>query len=64
MNEILTTFLAGILAGVVMTCILFTGAFVRALRGWERADNRIEDLEAQLQELQSPLEFTDERSES
>jgi TRAP-type C4-dicarboxylate transport system permease large subunit len=56
MSEIIQTFVAGILAGIVMTCILFAGAFFRALRGWERAQNRIEDLETQLEQLQSDAE--------
>lgn len=53
MSEIIQIFVAGVLGGVVITCVLFAGAFLRALRNWERAENRIEDLEGQLEQLQS-----------
>jgi hypothetical protein len=56
MSEVIQLFVAGVLAGVVMTCVLFAGAFFRALRGWERCQNRIEDLETQLEQLQSDQE--------
>jgi TRAP-type C4-dicarboxylate transport system permease large subunit len=56
MNEIIQIFVAGVIGGIVMTCVLFAGAFVRTMRGWERAQNRIQDLEEQLEQLQSDAE--------
>jgi hypothetical protein len=56
MHEFVQIFVAGVLAGIVTTCVLFSGAFLRAVKGWERSQNRVQDLEEQLEQLQSDTE--------
>ena len=53
MSEFIQVFVAGLLAGIVLICVLFVGPFTRALSGWERARARIENLENELEDLRA-----------